>query len=49
MFGSEDDMRRVREYLAANPTPGISALERMSAVIALLALAALAYDRRAPL
>ena len=45
MVGSEEDMQRVRDYLAANPVPRISGLERMSAVIALIALAVLVYRR----
>ncbi|HEY0873992.1 MAG TPA: CehA/McbA family metallohydrolase [Vicinamibacterales bacterium] len=45
LFGSEEDIERVREYLAATPIPGVSGLERISAVFALLALAVLAYSR----
>jgi len=43
--GAEEDIRRVREYLAATPIPAVAGLERLSALMALLALAVLARVR----
>jgi hypothetical protein len=45
LFGPAEAVHRAREFLAAHPTPAISGFERMSAVLALLALAVLAYSR----